>query len=409
MYDETLPVVALIYDFDGTLSPGNMQEFSFIKALNMTSEEFWRRSNELTRNNDANGILCYMKLMLDEAQYRHISLKRESFQRFGREVEFYPGVAEWFSLVNGYGRAKGVAVRHYINSSGLKEMIEGTAIAREFENIYACSFLYDVDGKAVWPAVAVDFTTKTQFLFKINKGISSVSDNSEVNRYMREEERPVPFRRMIYFGDGQTDIPCMKMVRQNGGHSIAVYDPASAEKRRAAERLILEERVLAQQLYFEKLLATSPPVQSRHLHAALPCFVNIGPTMRLVRADSATVSFEGVYQNALRGKFDKEQLTFALRLFFANHPEVPPTDALKPLIASVPREKLLESVVPLDTLTSFVYASHRSVTRRFSRVASISDFYVFRSEFARNYGYSQFIQYLFASLFFPLFHLSARR
>ena len=209
----------------------------------MTSEEFWRRSNELTRNNDANGILCYMKLMLDEAQYRHISLKRESFQRFGREVEFYAGVAEWFSLVNGYGRAKGVAVRHYINSSGLKEMIEGTAIAREFENIYACSFLYDVDGKAVWPAVAVDFTTKTQFLFKINKGISSVSDNSEVNRYMREEERPVPFRRMIYFGDGQTDIPCMKMVRQNGGHSIAVYDPASAEKRRAAERLILEERV----------------------------------------------------------------------------------------------------------------------------------------------------------------------
>ena len=171
-----------------------MQEFSFIKALGMTSEEFWRRSNELTRNNDANGILCYMKLMLDEAQYRHISLKRESFQRFGREVEFYPGVAEWFSLVNGYGRAKGVAVRHYINSSGLKEMIEGTAIAREFENIYACSFLYDVDGKAVWPAVAVDFTTKTQFLFKINKGISSVSDNSEVNRYMREEERPVPFR-----------------------------------------------------------------------------------------------------------------------------------------------------------------------------------------------------------------------
>ena len=243
MYDETQPVVALIYDFDGTLSPGNMQEFSFIKALGMTSEEFWRRSNELTRNNDANGILCYMKLMLDEAQYRHISLKRESFQRFGREVEFYAGVTEWFSLVNGYGRAKGVAVRHYINSSGLKEMIEGTAIAREFENIYACSFLYDVDGKAVWPAVAVDFTTKTQFLFKINKGISSVSDNSEVNRYMREEERPVPFRRMIYFGDGQTDIPCMKMVRQNGGHSIAVYDPASAEKRRAAERLILEERV----------------------------------------------------------------------------------------------------------------------------------------------------------------------
>ena len=201
---------------------------------------------------------------------------------------------------------------------------------------------------------------------------------------------------------------------RHGCRYFALTDERSREARFYLEQiggveLILEERVLAQQLYFEKLLATSPPVQSRHLHAALPCFVNIGPTMRLVRADSATVSFEGVYQNALRGKFDKEQLTFALRLFFANHPEVPPTDALKPLIASVPREKLLESVVPLDTLTSFVYASHRSVTRRFSRVASISDFYVFRSEFARNYGYSQFIQYLFASLFFPLFHLSARR
>lgn len=243
MPDTARPVIALIYDFDGTLSPGNMQEFSFIKALGMTPEEFWRKSNELTRRNDASGILCYMKLMLDEARHKDISLKRESFQRFGREVELYPGVAEWFSLVGDYGRAKGVTVRHYINSSGLKEMIEGTSIAREFENIYACSFLYNTDGVAVWPAVAVDFTTKTQFLFKINKGITSVSDNSEVNRYMREDERPVPFRRMIYFGDGQTDIPCMKMVRQNGGHSIAVYEPGSETKRRAAERLILEERV----------------------------------------------------------------------------------------------------------------------------------------------------------------------
>ncbi len=243
MSDDTQPVVALIYDFDGTLSPGNMQEFSFIKALGMTSEEFWEKSNRITKRNDANGSLCYMKLMLDEARHKEISLKRESFQRFGSEVELYQGVAEWLSLVNEYGRAKGVDVRHYINSSGLKEMIEGTSIAREFENIYACSFLYNTDGIAVWPAVAVDFTTKTQFLFKINKGISSVSDNSEVNRFMREDERPVPFRRMIYFGDGQTDIPCMKMVRQNGGHSIAVYEPGSAKKRRAAESLILEERV----------------------------------------------------------------------------------------------------------------------------------------------------------------------
>ncbi len=243
METDSRPVVALIYDFDGTLSPGNMQEFSFIKALGMTPEEFWQKTEEMTRRGDASGILCYMKLMLDCARYREISLKRDSFRSFGREVELYPGVAEWFSLINRYGEGKGVETRHYINSSGLKEMIEGTAIAGEFRNIYACSFLYNTDGVAVWPAVAVDFTTKTQFLFKINKGISSVSDNSEVNRYMREEDRPVPFRRMIYFGDGQTDIPCMKMVSHNGGHSIAVYEPGNAARRAAAERLILEERV----------------------------------------------------------------------------------------------------------------------------------------------------------------------
>lgn len=237
------PVVALIYDFDGTLSPGNMQEFSFLKALGMPAAEFWGKSESMRRDNDASGILCYMKLMLDEAKNKHISLKRESFKNFGREVELFNGVAEWFQIMNDYGRKNGLDVRHYINSSGLKEMIEGTKIAGEFEDIYACSFLYNVDGVAEWPAVAVDFTTKTQFLFKINKGIRSVSDNTEVNAYMPEDERPVPFRQMIYFGDGTTDIPCMKMVKQNGGHSIAVYKPKSAEKKKIAEKLILEERV----------------------------------------------------------------------------------------------------------------------------------------------------------------------
>lgn len=236
------PTAALIYDFDGTLSPGNMQEFSFIAALGMSKEDFWKKSNRMSEDNDANGILCYMKLMLDEAAYRHISLKRESFRNFGREIELFNGVEEWFDLINDYGKKRGVTIKHYINSSGLKEMIEGTKIASKFENIYACSFIYDTDGKAVWPAVAVDFTTKTQFLFKISKGISSVSDNKEVNKYMPEDERPIPFRRMIYFGDGDTDIPCMKMVKQNGGHSIAVYNPKK-QKKEVAKHLIREERV----------------------------------------------------------------------------------------------------------------------------------------------------------------------
>lgn len=232
--------VALIYDFDGTLAPGNIQEFGFIQAIGKDPEHFWQQSHELETQNDANGILCYMYLMIQAAKANSISLRRESFQQFGSMVDFFPGVREWFALINNYGKGLGLNIKHYINSSGLKEMIEGTAIAHEFENIYACSFLYDVDGVAYWPAVAVDYTAKTQFLFKINKGIREVSDNKKINQYMPEEERPVPFEHMIYFGDGETDIPCMRMVKAQGGHSIAVYgDPA---KQQTAQRLIAENR-----------------------------------------------------------------------------------------------------------------------------------------------------------------------
>lgn len=234
------PTVALVYDFDGTLSPGSMQEFGFIQAIGRNKEEFWQRNRELSLKNDASNILCYMYLMIQAAKANDISLRKESFRRFGADVELFPGVKEWFAAINRYGASLGLCVKHYINSSGLKEMIEGTPIAHEFENIYACSFLYDVDGIAYWPAAAVDYTAKTQFLFKINKGIHEVSDNVKINQYMPEEERPVPFRRMIYFGDGETDIPSMKMVKSNGGHSIAVY--GDQEHHSTAERLISENR-----------------------------------------------------------------------------------------------------------------------------------------------------------------------
>lgn len=235
------PTVALVYDFDGTLSPGNMQEFGFIQAIGKDKNEFWRKNKELSENNDASGILCYMNLMIKEASYNSISLSRDSFRKFGREIELFDGVKEWFNLINSYGKSIGLDIKHYINSSGLKEMIEGTPIAHEFENIYACSFLYDVNGVAYWPAVAVDYTTKTQFLFKINKGIKEVSDTKKINEYVPEQERPVPFERMIYFGDGETDIPCMKMVKEHGGHSIAVYGNPS--KKVTAMKLIEENRV----------------------------------------------------------------------------------------------------------------------------------------------------------------------
>ena len=237
------PIVALIYDFDGTLSPTNMQEFGFIKAIGKSAREFWTENSRLARENDADQILTYMFLMLQKANAMNISLKRESFRGFGKNIELFKGVQEWFSLVTKYGRSIGLEIEHYVNSSGLIEMIEGTSVAKEFRKIYACSFLYDVDGKAVWPAVAVNYTTKTQFLFKINKGIDSIYDNRLVNEFVEHDKRRIPFSRMIYFGDGESDVPCMKLVKQLGGHSIAVYKPRDQEKRSISEKLISDNRV----------------------------------------------------------------------------------------------------------------------------------------------------------------------
>ncbi len=249
MKKNKLPVIALIYDFDGTLSPANMQEFGFIQAIGKDPESFWKKSTELSISQDASPILCYMRLMLDEAKAKGIDLRRESFQDFGSKIELFDGVKEWFGMINEYGKSKNLTIRHYINSSGLKEMIEGTPIFKEFENVYACSFMYDENNNAMWPAVAVDYTTKTQFIFKINKGIDSVMDNDKVNRYVPDNKRPIPFRQMIYFGDGCTDIPCMRLIKHSGGHSIAVYNPknektkAEFKQLNSVYKLLEEDRV----------------------------------------------------------------------------------------------------------------------------------------------------------------------
>lgn len=237
------PIVALIYDFDGTLSPGNMQEFGFIQAIGKKPQEFWQESDDIAADQDASNILSYMKLMFDEAKKAGIKLRREDFRKFGESVELFEGVEGWFRLINDYGKAHGVKVEHYINSSGLAEMIEGTPIAKEFKRIYACSFLYNKEGEAEWPGVAVDYTAKTQFLFKINKGILSVRDNKKVNESKIDEKKRIPFPHMIYFGDGETDVPCMKIVKMFGGNSIGVYNPAIPKKKKVAEKLLRQHRV----------------------------------------------------------------------------------------------------------------------------------------------------------------------
>lgn len=237
------PIVALIYDFDGTLSPGNMQEFGFIQAIGKNPEQFWKMSDEIAIGQDASNILSYMKLMFDEAKKSGLKLRRDDFRRFGKDISLFEGVTEWFGLINDYGKAHGVSVEHYINSSGLAEIIEGTPIAHEFKRIFACTFLYNEAGEAEWPGVAVDYTAKTQFLFKINKGILSIRDSKKVNESQLEENKRIPFPHMIYFGDGETDVPSMKIVKMFGGNSIAVYNPDIPRKKKTAQKLLRQERV----------------------------------------------------------------------------------------------------------------------------------------------------------------------
>lgn len=216
-------IVAIAYDFDGTLAPGNMQEYDFIPDLNIDIKKFWHQANELARQYDMDEVLAYLHLMLIKAKEKGIPVREETFLNYGRRITFYPGVEHFFSRVSEYGRTRKLTVEHYIISSGLREMIKGTTIAGEFKNIFASGYQYDENGEACWPALAVNYTNKTQFLFRINKGINNSYDNTLINKIVPEEDKPVPFSNMIYIGDGETDVPAMKMVNMQGGHSIAVY------------------------------------------------------------------------------------------------------------------------------------------------------------------------------------------
>ena len=237
-----LPTVALVYDFDGTLAPGNMQEFGLLQALGYDNpNDFWNICDQLAKTNDAGGIAVVMYAIQAAAQRAGLQCTRDFLRSYGKTVTFFPGVERWFDAINAYAAQIGIDVKHYINSSGIKEMIEGCAIAKAFERIYACSYLYDSHGDACWPAVVVDYTKKTQFLYKINKGIREVSDHVRINEFVPSNQRPVPFERMIYFGDGETDVPCMRTIKSNGGHSFAVY--GNEKKRALAQQLLAEGRV----------------------------------------------------------------------------------------------------------------------------------------------------------------------
>lgn len=227
---EDKPVIAICYDFDKTLSPTDMQAQGYIQSIGYDVGEFWHKSNSLAANNEMDQNLSYMYVMKQEAEGK-VLFTKEKLTEYGSKVELFPGVSEWFKRINEYGKEKGVIVEHYIISSGLKEMIEGTEIAKNgvFKKIYASSFFYNENGVAVWPSQVINYTNKTQFLYRIKKGILDINDPA-VNDYFSPEEERVPFTNMIYIGDSDTDIPCMKLINTYGGYSIGVYDENTKEK-----------------------------------------------------------------------------------------------------------------------------------------------------------------------------------
>lgn len=238
--------MAICYDFDGTLAPGNMQEYDYIPRLKITSQEFWEQVKQRAIEQQADEILSYMCLMLEKAsadKSKGLQITRKAFADYAQKVTLYPGVENWFPRINEYGRQKGLKVEHYIISSGIREMIAGTSIAKEFTKIYASSFMYDQNGVAYWPALAINYTTKTQFLFRINKGYLDEWDNTGINDYLEKNQRPIPFERMIYIEDGYSDVPCMRLVKDQGGTAIAVYKPRAKGKREIAMQLLAEGRV----------------------------------------------------------------------------------------------------------------------------------------------------------------------
>ena len=236
---------ALIYDFDGTLARGNLQETSFIPNIDMSKKDFWAEVKARTRDHDADEVLVYMHLMLEKAQEKGVKVTIDDLRRHGKQAKLFPGLSDrsWFERINQHAAARGLVLEHYIVSSGIHEMIDGCSIRDAFRQVFASKFIY-VDGVAAWPGVGINYTTKTQYLFRINKGINNHWNNASLNSFMPEDERPIPFDRMIFLGDGDTDVPTMRMLTYKGGHSIGVYDPNRHDRDLTKiHRLISDDRV----------------------------------------------------------------------------------------------------------------------------------------------------------------------
>ena len=239
---KTVLKAAICYDFDGTLAPGNMQEYGFMRALKTTPQSFWKKSDALSERQHADKNSCYMWLMLEEAKAKHISFRKEDLEQYGKDIPLFNGVDTWFKRINAFAKKNGIELQHYLLSSGLKEIVSGLPISKEFKRIYACSFMYDANGVPFWPAQVINYTTKTQYLYRISKGCLDETDLA-VNEKVPHEQRVMSFSQMLYVGDGLTDVPCMATLRKFGGQAIAVYRPHTKTGSTHAQKLLHDRRV----------------------------------------------------------------------------------------------------------------------------------------------------------------------
>lgn len=237
--------VAIMYDFDETLAPGNMQEYAFIPNLEISANEFWKMSGDFARSHNMDNVLAYMYTSIKLVKEKKMKITKDEFFNQGKMVSFFEGVEDWFKRINEYGASLGLEVEHYIISCGLKEILEGTKIAKEFKRIFACGFAYDDETKEpIWATQAINYTSKTQYIYRVRKNkLDKLYDAYELNEYVEDRSTLLPYSNMVYIGDGETDVPCMKLVKTYGGHSVCVYNPNSEKKKKIAEKLYKDGRV----------------------------------------------------------------------------------------------------------------------------------------------------------------------
>jgi len=236
--------IAIVYDFDGTLTQQPMQEYTVLPQIKINPDKFWNKVKAEKMSTKGEEIVTYMRLMLELADQNKFSINKESLGSLAHKIKFYPGVTTYFNRINHYVRKKTkgkIHLKHYIISAGLKEILQKVKIEKHFSNIFASEYYYDHHGVAKFPLIIVNDTLKTQFLFRINKGKEGHAEN--INEHMPLSARPIPFPNILYIGDGLTDVPCMTVTTKQGGYAIAVYKPGSKKGLATCKKLLGAGRV----------------------------------------------------------------------------------------------------------------------------------------------------------------------